>query len=288
MYVKLFEEIRQSSIWAEDSDTRIVWITLLTMADMDGLVRARATGISIQSRVPLAKVREALKLFQEPDMDSRTPDHEGRRIEETEEGFVVLNYRKYREYVSEVDRKQKAAERQKRFREKMKTDDENSNASVTPRNARVTHSNDMHKKKQNSEKEALTSHTACGREFSLGNENDGNGTDPSPWASHQERQPVADLAKEVFGNLPPPIVLNGWRKDHSPDHIMQALREAAACGAKSSKYATAILEAWKHGGYPPSYRVRDGVPNETFAEKMARERREIEERQNHQQEPSDL
>ena len=141
MYAKLFADIRQSSIWAEDSDTRIVWITLLTMADKDGLVRARATGVSIQSRVPLAKVRAALKLFQEPDPDSRSKEHDGRRIEEIDDGYLVLNYPKYRDCVSEQDRREKAAERQKRFRERKKA--ENRNKKVTQRNAPVTQSNDI-------------------------------------------------------------------------------------------------------------------------------------------------
>ena len=106
MYAKLFADIRQSTIWAEDSDTRIVWITLLTMADKDGLVRARAPGISIQARVPLKKVREALALFKAPDPDSRSKDHDGRRMEENEEGYLILNYAKYRDIRDEDSRRE--------------------------------------------------------------------------------------------------------------------------------------------------------------------------------------
>ena len=36
-YTKLFNSILQSTIWREDDKTRIVWITLLAMADKNGI-----------------------------------------------------------------------------------------------------------------------------------------------------------------------------------------------------------------------------------------------------------
>ena len=37
-FTKLFSSITASTVWVEDSDTRVVWITLLAMADKKGRV----------------------------------------------------------------------------------------------------------------------------------------------------------------------------------------------------------------------------------------------------------
>ena len=39
-YTKLFNSILASTIWRADDKTRIVWITLLAMADKHGIVEA--------------------------------------------------------------------------------------------------------------------------------------------------------------------------------------------------------------------------------------------------------
>jgi hypothetical protein len=96
-FVKVFSDIIQSSIWAEDSDTCKVWVTLLALSNQDGLVRATAPGISNAARVPIERTREIITLLESPDTDSRTPDNEGRRIERTDGGYLILNYLKYRE-----------------------------------------------------------------------------------------------------------------------------------------------------------------------------------------------
>jgi hypothetical protein len=66
-----------------------------------------------------------------PDPDSRTPDHEGRRIEAIDGGWMLLNHGKFREIISLDQRREKAAERQRRF----KAHQRKSNAQVTLGNA---------------------------------------------------------------------------------------------------------------------------------------------------------
>ena len=97
MFVKIFADMLFSSVWAEDSDTRIVWLTLLMLSDQDGLVRATLPGISGQARVSGEATAAALARFEAPDPHSRTPDHEGRRIERVAGGYLILNYPKYRD-----------------------------------------------------------------------------------------------------------------------------------------------------------------------------------------------
>jgi hypothetical protein len=113
-FVKLDTGILQSSIWCEDSDTRVVWITMLAMSDSTGSVKARAPGIASMAQISLVKTVRALNKLAQPDKYSRTTNEDGRRIRETEDGFEIVNYEKYRSY------DHTGAERQRRFRAKNK------------------------------------------------------------------------------------------------------------------------------------------------------------------------
>lgn len=91
-FIPLFQDIRNSSVWAYDSDTRIVWLTLLTLVDPEGYVAAAIPGLAIAANVPIDKVRAAMALFESPDPDSRSEEHEGRRVEKVPRGWRILNY----------------------------------------------------------------------------------------------------------------------------------------------------------------------------------------------------
>lgn len=117
MYFKCFSDIIQSSLWAEDAETCKVWITMLALANQDGVVRATAPGLSHEARVPLDRTIEILKLLESPDPHSRTPDNEGRRIERTDGGYLILNYLKYRSLHDDDTRRANDRERQRRHRE---------------------------------------------------------------------------------------------------------------------------------------------------------------------------
>jgi hypothetical protein len=99
-YAKLFSEIVDSSIWDESPETCKVWITLLALADQDGYVRGSEGWLAGKSRVSLGKCVLALRTFTEPDVRSRTMEHQGRRIEILEDGWLVLNYIKFRDRLS--------------------------------------------------------------------------------------------------------------------------------------------------------------------------------------------
>ena len=128
MYTKLANTILTSTVWMESDETRIVWITMLAMADKNGEVQASIPGLANVARVRLEACREALEIFQRPDPDSRTEGDQGRRIEKIPGGWVILNHGKYRELGSDDDRRAKNAERQRRWRERHK----NNATGVTP------------------------------------------------------------------------------------------------------------------------------------------------------------
>lgn len=80
----------------ESSDVRVVWITMLAMADAQGRVWASLPGLAKRSNVPMASAEQAITCFLSPDPHSRTEDFEGRRIEKIDGGWRLLNYAKFR------------------------------------------------------------------------------------------------------------------------------------------------------------------------------------------------
>ncbi len=128
-YTKLFQSLVTSSLWTESDRTRIVWITILAMADKHGEIQASVPGLARLAGVPVDDCEKAIELFLSPDRHSRTPDHDGRRIEKIDGGWAILNHAKYRAMASDTDRKIQSAERVKRHRERYRA------LHVTPSNA---------------------------------------------------------------------------------------------------------------------------------------------------------
>ena len=96
-FTKLFSEIITSSIWSEDDKTRIMWITILALADQHGHVKAALPGLAAMARMSIEDSQKATQKLEAPDDFSRTTDHEGRRIEKVDGGWFVLNHGKFRD-----------------------------------------------------------------------------------------------------------------------------------------------------------------------------------------------
>lgn len=138
-FVKLDTGILDSTLWL-DRDERDVFVTALLMAEpMEverpleqleadslektgfvvpigwyGFIRAAGPGIVRRALVAAEDGIAALRRLGSPDPESRTPDHEGRRLVRVDGGYLVLNFMRYR------DRDNTAAERAKRYRERQK------------------------------------------------------------------------------------------------------------------------------------------------------------------------
>ncbi len=96
-FTKLFSSIVTSSIWNEDDKTRIVWITMLALADKRGRIWASVGGLAHSARISMDDAKAAIEKLSSPDDDSRTKTDEGRRIRQIDGGFEVINYSYYRE-----------------------------------------------------------------------------------------------------------------------------------------------------------------------------------------------
>jgi len=121
-YTKLFESITRSSIWLEDDQTLRVWVTMLALADRHGYVGASIGGLAATAHVSAEKTKEALEKFLAPDPDSRSQEHDGRRIEVADRGWVLLNYERFRDMRDEEARREYERKRKRAQRAKAKDD----------------------------------------------------------------------------------------------------------------------------------------------------------------------
>lgn len=116
-YVKIDRDLLMSSVWAgSDQDVKVLWITLLALADPDGIVTAATPALANTAAVTVQRCEEILRIFQEPDPYSRSKAYEGRRIAERPDGgWIVLNYRDYR--TAQTVKQAKHAEAMRKWRE---------------------------------------------------------------------------------------------------------------------------------------------------------------------------
>ncbi len=122
-FTLLWSKILDSSIWMEEKETRILWITMLAMKDANGEVRAARAALAHRARLSIEECEVALKVLMAPDPQSMTPDNEGRRIAEMPGGWKILNHEIYRfstEAKREFWREQKAEQRRKEEEKKLK------------------------------------------------------------------------------------------------------------------------------------------------------------------------
>lgn len=138
-FVKLGVGILESTLWS-DRDARDLFITALLMASPHelrepaaelqtndtaptgwvvppgwyGFVPAAGIGIVRRAGMDREAGMRALASMAKPDPESRSPEHDGRRMVRVDGGFIILNYMKYR------DRDYTAAERMKRWRDRKK------------------------------------------------------------------------------------------------------------------------------------------------------------------------
>lgn len=116
-FTKLFSTIVTSTIWQEDKETKILWITMLALANRYGEVGAAEPGLANAAGLTLDETLKSLKKLESPDLYSRNQDHEGRRVAKIEGGWQILNYAAYRrkmrtsraEYFREYRRRNKNA-----------------------------------------------------------------------------------------------------------------------------------------------------------------------------------
>lgn len=116
-----------SSVWrGSTKDVKILWCTILSLADKDGIVEMNPLGLANAADLTLEEMLAALETLKSPDPMSSTEQHEGRRVEVIgRTKVVVLNYAFYQARFMSERRKAREAERSRRNRAK-------SNEKTTP------------------------------------------------------------------------------------------------------------------------------------------------------------
>jgi hypothetical protein len=156
-YAKLFSQIIHSTIWREDKATKVLWVTMLAMADKDGVVEASLPGLADAARIELEECLTGLQVLMNPDPYSRTKDFDGRRIMEVDGGWALLNYPKYRAIKSEEEVREKNRQKVADWRASKR-------AKVTEPVTNVTNCNPMLPPMQSTEaaSEAVLIKESCG------------------------------------------------------------------------------------------------------------------------------
>ena len=114
-YTKLHGKIVHSSIWREPNHVRILWVTMLAMADQDGVVESSVGGLADVARLSVEECKEALSVLLSPDPDS-SDGTTGERIMRIPLGWLVLNHSMYRD--RQTRQQAQTAERVRRHRER--------------------------------------------------------------------------------------------------------------------------------------------------------------------------
>jgi len=145
-YTKLFGSIITSTIWREKNETRILWITMLALKNKSGIVEGSIPGLSDMARLSINATMEALEILRSPDPYSRTKEFEGRRIQDVEGGWLILNHEKWRNKMNADERREYLKIKQREHRARV-------NKSVNKRKQKSTLSThtdaDTYTKKKN-------------------------------------------------------------------------------------------------------------------------------------------
>ena len=120
MFIKLFNQILDSSI-ADDRRLRHFFTDIMLCCDSAGFVMMTEAAISRRIGTTIDEVKWGLAELMKPDPRSKTPDHEGRRIEAVEGsgyGWRVINFETYKSIRSTEDMRDKTRDRVRKFRAK--------------------------------------------------------------------------------------------------------------------------------------------------------------------------
>lgn len=142
MYGKIFDSIYDGTL-VEDWRALVAFQQMIVLCDSDGVVDMTPSAISRRTGIPIEHIKEGIKILEEPDPWSRTPDEEGRRIirldKHREWGWQIVNHQKYKGLQDYDTVKQQNRERQRKRREKLSGND-NNNGSSRPVTEGHTHS----------------------------------------------------------------------------------------------------------------------------------------------------
>jgi hypothetical protein len=128
---------------------------MIVLCNADGMLDMTTDALSKRTGIPLKIIKKGISILESPDPGSRTPGHEGRRIERIDEhrdwGWHLINHATYRSLRDQDTVREQTRERVRRHREKRAQEQpfECDVTPVTPCNAPKRHADaDADTKKQ--------------------------------------------------------------------------------------------------------------------------------------------
>jgi hypothetical protein len=120
MYGKLFAGMFHGSL-RKDWRALVTMQQLVILCDRDGVVDMSTEALAATTGIPFEIIAAGIQVLEAPDTESRSPAEGGRRILRLDDhrswGWRLVNHEHYRNLLSESDRREKAAERQRRHRQ---------------------------------------------------------------------------------------------------------------------------------------------------------------------------
>jgi uncharacterized phage protein (TIGR02220 family) len=128
MYAKLYSRIAQSSLMEQAVEVRYCFMMLLAIADTNGDVIGTDVAIARTLNIPLETFKACINSLMQPDPDSNSQTHEGRRVvlSDSGRGYHLVNYTTYRAIKTEEEKRaymrDYMRERRKSLKEQVVTD----------------------------------------------------------------------------------------------------------------------------------------------------------------------
>lgn len=108
MFVKLYSRITESSLMEQPIEVRYTFMMLLAIADSTGRVVGTDIAIARRINLPLLTFVNSVNSLKEPDPDSNSKEEDGRRVvsSDSERGYQIVNYQKYRNLKDENEKRE--------------------------------------------------------------------------------------------------------------------------------------------------------------------------------------
>ena len=149
MYGKIFESIFDSTLCSDGGWLpTYIFMSMISIADKDGIINVAPKSLwrrlgfrEWDSKIQYTDFLKAIQYLESEDPESNTPDHNGKRIiplseiDELEDnrGWLIVNYKLYRQKATKMEPKGSSTDRVRRFRERQKNQELNSDETVMKR-----------------------------------------------------------------------------------------------------------------------------------------------------------
>jgi hypothetical protein len=109
-YAPVWTDVLDSSVAMEPLHVRWLWIAMLTLQEADHVVRYDSFKLARRANLTEKEVIDGLKVLSSPDKRRLEPqEHEGRRILRRDDGWFLVNGKKYQDRARELNERVRKA-----------------------------------------------------------------------------------------------------------------------------------------------------------------------------------